>query len=114
MVNSSFHTEICCTYFGKQPMIHEPYLCIFSALDWYLSAGLTRGTSRTRGWSRGALRGFGASLGTATLLRLVVAKQRRASLRAGTEVLTGRKAAVRVLFLQSLVAMLVWMGWAAN
>jgi hypothetical protein len=87
-------------------MSHEPYLCMFSALDWYLSAGLTRGTSRTWGWSRGALRGFGASLGTATLLRVVVAKHRdRASLRAWTEGLAGRKAAVRALFLQSLVAM---------
>lgn len=106
MVNSSFQTENCWMYFGRQPMSHEPYLCRSSALDWYLSAGLTRGALRVPIWSRGAARGFWPSLGTATLLRAVVAKHRTtASLRATSDGFAGRRAEARALFLQSLLAM---------
>jgi hypothetical protein len=87
-------------------MSHEPYLCMLSALDWYLSAGLTRGAWRVPTWPRGAPRGLWTSLGTATLVRAVVAKQRTAaSVRAATAGFEGRRAEARALFLQSLLAM---------
>src|SRR4051812_10728230 len=106
MVNSSFQTENCWMYLGRQPMSQEPYLCKLSALDWYLSAGLTGGAWRVPTASRGASRGFGASLGTATFWRAVAAKHRTAaSVRARIEGLDGRRTEARALFLQSLLAM---------
>src|SRR4051794_17955614 len=107
MVNSSFHTENCWTYFGRQPMIQAPYLCMSSALDWYLSAGLTRGAFSWPMWSRGACRRLVVSFGVGTaFLRLVVARlrDRTASFWAWIEGRAGRKAAVRALFLHILVA----------
>lgn len=101
MVNSSFHTENCWTYLGREAMTQAPYLCMPSALDWYLSAGLTSGELSCPMWSRGADRGFVVFLGVGTaLLRAVVAMHREAWI----EGLAGLKAAARALFRQILVA----------
>jgi len=51
MTSSSFHTENCWIYFGKQPISHDPYLCMSSAFAEYLSAGLTGGARRPPGAS---------------------------------------------------------------
>lgn len=90
-------------YLGRQPISQAPYLCIASALAWYLSAGFTGAALRVPIWSRGSSRGFGASLGTATLLRAVLAKHR--TMGAAMEEVVGRKAEAKVLLLQSLLAM---------
>lgn len=53
-------------------MSHDPYLWRLSALDWYLSAGLTTAAFRAPGrGSRGNCRGLGPS-GMLIRLRLVV------------------------------------------
>ncbi len=96
-------------------MSHDPYLCMSSALDWYLSAGFTNGAWSVPTWSRGAVRGFVVSLGMATLWRAVFAKQRTAiSFRAWIDGLAGRRAEARALFLQSLLAMVGDVGLGAN
>lgn len=81
MVNSSFHTENCWTYLGKQPISQEPYLWRLSALDWYLSAGLTMGASRVPILARSAVRIFLLSCGRRTVyvLARAVAEKHRAA-----------------------------------
>lgn len=106
MVNSSFQTENCWIYLGRQPMSHDPYLWRSSALDWYLSAGLTRGALSVPICSRGAVRGLRAFLGSATFWREVVAKHRTATpFRAAIDGFAGRRAVAKALLLQSLLAM---------
>ena len=46
MTSSSFQTENCWMYFGRQPISHAPYRCMSSAFAAYLSAGLIGGTRR--------------------------------------------------------------------
>jgi hypothetical protein len=83
-------------------------LCMSSDLDWYLSAGFTMGAFNSPMGALGAFRGLVVPLGIGTaLLGLVVAKHRdRAWLRAWTTGLAGRRAVVRALFLQSLLAII--------
>ena len=93
-------------YLGRHPISHEPYLCRLSALDWYLSAGLTRGALSWPRLSRGSERGLGASLGmTMPRAATEVAKHRTtASFRSRIDGCEGRKAEARALFLPSLLA----------
>ena len=91
-------------YLGRQPMSQEPYLCMFSDLDWYLSAGFTKGALNVPVWSRGAVRIFWASLGRATFWQLVVDKHReKASFRVEIGCLEALRAEAKALLLQILL-----------
>ena len=91
-------------------MSHDPYLWRLSALDWYLSAGLTTAAFRVPWASRGKFLGLEPS-GMLTWLRLVV---ERHLMIAGDDVVdegfrfAERRAEARALLLlvQSLLAIL--------
>ena len=97
-------------------MTQAPYLCMSSAFDWYLSAGLTSGAFSCPMGSLGRVRGLTVSFGVGTaMLRLVVAMHReRATLRPVTEGLAGLIAAARALLPVSLVAIVSRERRAAN
>lgn len=69
-------------YLGRQPINQEPYRWRLSALDWYLSAGLTIGASSVPSFSRSAFLVFVASAGRRTRYELVraVAEKERATM----------------------------------
>jgi len=112
MVNSSFQTENCWIYLGRQLISQAPYLCIASALEAYLSAGLTGGT-----WTRpsgacglGALRISCASFGSTTLYPFSLAPLEKllttASLLLCSDGFAGRRAVAKALFRQIFVAII--------
>ena len=111
MVNSSFQTENCWMYLGRHPMSHDPYLWRLSALDWYLSAGLTKAAFRTPWASRGKFRGLEPS-GMLTRLRLVVERHLIAGADDDDDGFTERMAEARALLLQSLLA--IFVGFAGD
>lgn len=110
MTSSSFHTENCWMYFGRQPISHAPYLCMLSAWLAYLSAGLIIGalSPSVESGFRGACRMLGVSEVTSTGERAVTAKLRtKGSLWRAATLLALRKAADSALLLETLIAIVV-------
>lgn len=106
IVSSSFQTENCWTNLGRQPITHVPYRCKASALEAYLSLGLTTGAFSEPTGSRRCCLMFGASLGTVTTCCGAVAERHRtaAPLGAVGDGLAGCKAEARALLRQTRMA----------
>jgi hypothetical protein len=107
MTNSSFQTENCWMYFGRQLISQEPYRCISSAFAAYLSAGLIGGARSPPGesGSLGACRKFGVSEETTTWALGVDEKARiLVSLRRTKAIRLDLKAEAKARWFETLMA----------